>query len=150
MKMHGAKSVHYDSGPNMTPLVDVVMVILIFLMLAGSFGAATHFLPSAAYAGDGLGPRRIAPPSLDVFVSSLADGTMQARLSGGELYHDAPSLQTALSARRQQYVDQGMSQEATQVVICPRRNTRYDDVAAVYQAVLEARWPKVTFRSARE
>src|SRR6476469_5679414 len=46
MKIKGAKSVHYDSGPNMTPLVDVVMVILIFLMLTGSFGAASHFLPS--------------------------------------------------------------------------------------------------------
>src|SRR5688572_24196286 len=46
MKMKGAKAVHYDSGPNMTPLVDVVMVILIFLMLAGSFGAASHFLPN--------------------------------------------------------------------------------------------------------
>ena len=24
MKVQGAKKVHYDSGPNMTPLVDVV------------------------------------------------------------------------------------------------------------------------------
>src|SRR5687767_11953834 len=46
MKIKGAKKVHYDSGPNMTPLVDVVMVILIFLMLAGSFGATTHYLTS--------------------------------------------------------------------------------------------------------
>ena len=38
MRIQGARKVHYDSGPNMTPLVDVVMVILIFLMLAGSFG----------------------------------------------------------------------------------------------------------------
>src|SRR5687767_16026267 len=46
MKIQGAKKVHYDSGPNMTPLVDVVMVILIFLMLAGSFVSAEHFLVS--------------------------------------------------------------------------------------------------------
>src|SRR5688572_3664405 len=46
MKIKGAKKVHYDSGPNMTPLVDVVMVILIFLMLAGSFGANEHYLTS--------------------------------------------------------------------------------------------------------
>ena len=31
MKVSGAKQVHYDSGPNMTPLVDVVMVILMIL-----------------------------------------------------------------------------------------------------------------------
>src|SRR5829696_7306059 len=46
MKIKGAKKVHYDSGPNMTPLVDVVMVILIFLMLAGKFGANEWFLTS--------------------------------------------------------------------------------------------------------
>src|SRR4051812_38395572 len=46
MKMKGAKAVHYESGPNMTPLVDVVMVILIFLMLAGQFGGAEHYLAS--------------------------------------------------------------------------------------------------------
>src|SRR5215211_6744073 len=46
MKIQGAKKIHYDAGPNMTPLVDVVMVILIFLMLAGSFATAEHFLVS--------------------------------------------------------------------------------------------------------
>ena len=46
MRIQGAKKIHYDSGPNMTPLVDVVMVILIFLMLAGSFGATQKYLVS--------------------------------------------------------------------------------------------------------
>src|SRR5215210_3805039 len=46
MRLQGAKQVHYDSGPNMTPLVDVVMVILIFLMLAGSFAGGVHYLTS--------------------------------------------------------------------------------------------------------
>src|SRR5438270_3526601 len=46
MKIQGGKKIHYDSGPNMTPLVDIVMVILIFLMLAGSFGGVTNFLTS--------------------------------------------------------------------------------------------------------
>src|SRR5450432_738215 len=46
MKIQGAKRIHYNSGPNLTPLVDVVMVILIFLMLAGNFGVAEHYLVS--------------------------------------------------------------------------------------------------------
>ena len=46
MKMKAAKKVSYDSGPNMTPLVDVVMVILIFLMMVGNFGALEHYLLS--------------------------------------------------------------------------------------------------------
>ena len=48
MKISGAKKVHYESGPNMTPLVDVVMVILIFLMLAGSFGSTEHYMIGSA------------------------------------------------------------------------------------------------------
>src|SRR5687768_9137826 len=48
MKMRSAEKVHYDSGPNMTPLVDVVMVILIFLMLTGTFAAGEHFLVSTS------------------------------------------------------------------------------------------------------
>src|SRR5258707_13192860 len=47
MRIQGAKKVHYDSGPNMTPLVDVVMVILIFLMLCGSFGGIEQYLASS-------------------------------------------------------------------------------------------------------
>ena len=58
MKLQGAKQVHYDSGPNMTPLVDVVMVILIFLMLAGSFGA---YLSPASAVRIGLVPRLALP-----------------------------------------------------------------------------------------
>ncbi len=46
MKMKAAQKVHYEAGPNMTPLVDVVMVILIFLMLTGSFAVGQRFLQS--------------------------------------------------------------------------------------------------------
>src|SRR3954465_3921285 len=46
MKIKGAKQVHYDSGVNMTPLVDVVMVILIFLMLTGTFAGTEWYLVS--------------------------------------------------------------------------------------------------------
>ena len=60
MRITGTKKVHYDSGPNMTPLVDVVMVILIFLMLCGSFGGLEHFLASSLPDGGG---RRDLPPS---------------------------------------------------------------------------------------
>ena len=46
MKLQGARKVRYDAGPNMIPLVDVVMVILIFFMLAGSFVGAEHYMLS--------------------------------------------------------------------------------------------------------
>ena len=45
MKLGTSQKIHYDSGPNMTPLVDVVMVILIFMMLVSQFvtgGVSRH------------------------------------------------------------------------------------------------------------
>src|SRR5579862_1559706 len=80
MKIRGAKKVHYDSGPNMTPLVDVVMVILIFLMLAGSFGGSAHFLMSKqgikATGGHGrpLKPGELPDVNLEVRVDNSRDG----------------------------------------------------------------------------
>src|SRR6187431_149579 len=81
MKVEGAKQVHYDSGPNMTPLVDVVMVILIFLMLAGSFGTTEHFLASKTpiHAKGGGGepdPNFVPPTMLDVQVDEAGYFTM--------------------------------------------------------------------------
>jgi len=65
MKIQGAKKIHYDSGPNMTPLVDIVMVILIFLMLAGSFNTLEHYLVSdVPLQAKGVGA---APPAGAVF-----------------------------------------------------------------------------------
>ena len=61
MKLSTSKKIHYDSGPNMTPMVDVVMVILVFLMLAGSFAGAEHYLVSnLPYTKSGGG--NAAPP----------------------------------------------------------------------------------------
>ena len=46
----GMRSTRFDSGPNMTPLVDVVMVILIFLMLVGTFTAGEWVIQQNASA----------------------------------------------------------------------------------------------------
>src|SRR4051794_38284930 len=106
MKLKGAKAVHYDSGPNMTPLVDVVMVILIFLMLTGSFGAASHFLPSTMpikEKGKGqIDPTKIPKvpdPQLDIFIrSDPTSNTFQARVgTDAQSYGDAESLYQVLN-----------------------------------------------------
>src|SRR5215208_2106354 len=64
MKLKGAKQVHYDSGPNMTPLVDVVMVILIFLMMAGSFTQGGWFLQSTVPIKKSGGAKVELPPGV--------------------------------------------------------------------------------------
>src|SRR5688572_19608540 len=65
MKVSAAKQVHYESGPNMTPLVDVVMVILIFLMLAGSFGTGEKYMVTqAAMKDQGVMSDKVADPNV--------------------------------------------------------------------------------------
>ena len=106
MKLKGAKQVHYDSGPNMTPLVDVVMVILIFLMLAGSFGTAEHFMASAvpihAKGVGGVPPPQDWKPAdqLDVQVSANGDASIL-----GVLNHepDPDKVKDALEAKLAQF-----------------------------------------------
>src|SRR5881398_3448116 len=106
MKIKGAKAVHYDSGPNMTPLVDVVMVILIFLMLTGSFGAAAHFLPSNSPikpTGKGqIDPTKIPKvpdPELHIYVNSPSEDSFRARVESGGWVTDGDSLASQLTAK---------------------------------------------------
>jgi biopolymer transport protein ExbD len=40
MKLGAKGPARFESGPNLTPMVDVVMVILIFLMLVGTLATS--------------------------------------------------------------------------------------------------------------
>jgi biopolymer transport protein ExbD len=106
MKLKGAKAVHYDSGPNMTPLVDVVMVILIFLMLAGSF---------------------------------------VARITGMFATNDSDKLAEELTTKFKNFLAAGNNRDTLEVVIHPAKNVRYEYLVQVYQAALQAQFPKVAF-----
>ena len=148
MKVEGAKQVHYESGPNMTPLVDVVMVILIFLMLAGSFGTSEHFLSTKALAdATRCGPPVIEDPGLrlDIYVSSSPGGQFTARANGLGTIHTTDALAAALAAQRQRYADAGTRVDGVQVVIRPETNTPWGPVAMSHDAATRAGFTKVTF-----
>jgi biopolymer transport protein ExbD len=153
MKTRNSKSGHYESGPNMIPLVDIVMVILIFLMLTGTFGAASHFMPwtMSSSGGPARKPRPEALASrLDVFVSSASSDTFRARLSDGAVFTDADSLRQALDVKRKAHQANGTASEKLELMINPRLSTRYSHLAAVYEAAMGAGWEKIGFRPARE
>ena len=157
MRFQGAKKVHYDSGPNMTPLVDVVMVILIFLMLTGSFGAAAHFLPSsapirAAGKGEVQGEvPKIDNPPLDIYVMTLDDSTYRVRVGtdefiNGTLRNGTTTLKQKLQQLRAAHPDP----TKMQVVLAPRLSTRYKHIIEVYQICMDAELPKIGFQTARD
>jgi len=163
MKMKASQKVHYDSGPNMTPLVDVVMVILIFLMLTGTFAVGEHFLQSnlpLTRKGGGLSTPSNVPPDepLEIRVDSFsrpgADGLtvdMWIARAGGWVVQNSPEqLAAQLTKVREQLNNAGTSTDKIQVQINPGERTKYKHLVEVYEAALEAQFQKVAFTSAHK
>ena len=150
MRLKGAKKVHYDSGPNMTPLVDVVMVILIFLMLAGSFVGAEHFLAStlpsteSGTASAGVSEGIVPDEPLDIRVDSPTPDRFVAT-AGKIRTDDLDVLTQQLTRMRQQLNAAGQKTEDIQVKISPGKNVKYKFLVNVYEAALRAQFTKVAF-----
>src|SRR5438874_6317583 len=128
MRIKGAKAVHYDAGPNMTPLVDVVMVILIFLMLAGSFGGSVHYLISKqgikAKGGHGrpLKPGEVPDENLDIRVDNNRAGPgFVAEGTGIPRTNDPVKLGADLAAKLEQLKNAGTTADHVQVVLYPTK-----------------------------
>jgi biopolymer transport protein ExbD len=150
MKIQGAKKVHYDAGPNMTPLVDVVMVILIFLMLAGSFVGAEHFLVSnlplsQTGAGNVQTPPGFIPDEpIDIRVDSPMPDKFVAT-AGRIRTEDVKVLTQQLKTMRTALNQAGKDDDHIQVKIGPGKNVKYRFLVEVYEAALNAGYKKVAF-----
>ena len=160
MKMKGAKQVHYDSGPNMTPLVDVVMVILIFLMLAGSFGANEWFLtsnlPIKKSGGAGeveLKPGELPDELLEVRID--IDNNYGFRVLAGDISSQGRTperewLIAAFTKKLDDFVNKANTPVSrVQVVLFPSPMAQYEHITAVYEAALAAKFEKVAFRTSQ-
>src|SRR5438477_1413055 len=161
MKMRAAQKVHYDAGPNMTPLVDVVMVILIFLMLTGTFAVGEHFLQSnlpLTRKGSGLSAPSNVPPDepLEIRLVSFSrpgpDGLTvdmwQAHVGGKVVNNNPEQLAAELTKLREQLNGAGTSTDKIQVQISPGERTKYRHLVEVYEAALDAKFQKVGFTTA--
>ena len=145
-----AKQVHYESGPNMTPLVDVVMVILIFLMLAGSFGTNEHFMASSVpihAKGSGkvdLPPGWVPPVLVDVQVAKNGDASIQPELSYEK---DVKRVQSVLASKLEKLkqINGANSKVSIEVVLHPAPLTKWSALAPLYDAALLAKYEKVSF-----
>lgn len=152
MRIKGAKKVHYDSGPNMTPLVDVVMVILIFLMLAGSFVGQEHFLVSnLPFSEQGTGaanppPGFIPDEPLDIRVDPRPTGDGFIATAGQiRVDNNESALTQQLLRMRKQLNAAGKATDTIQVKINPGKDVKYKHLIAVYEAALRADFEKVAF-----
>lgn len=134
----------------MTPLVDVVMVILIFLMLVGQFGGLEHYLMSnLPYSEQGLGGAK--PPSgavpdepLDIRVDAPVPDQWVAQV-GKIRTSDITQLTAQLGQMRQALIGAGTPSDKIQVVISPGKQVKYDFLIGVYQAAMDAQFEKIAF-----
>jgi biopolymer transport protein ExbD len=143
MRIEGAKKVHYDSGPNMTPLVDVVMVILIFMMLCGSFGGIEHYLQSnlpIKKEGGGRTEKKSAfdDVQVDVRVDAPSNSNVWTARFGDVVTTNPDTLKQAMKAKFGTYQSAGTGPEKLQVIINPNRFVKWKSLVAVYQAALDA------------
>lgn len=152
MKFKGAKAIHYDSGPNMTPLVDVVMVILIFLMLAGSFAGSTRFLLSKqgihqkGQSAAKLKPGEVVDTPVEIHLSPSGDPSgFLARGTGIGNTSDPETLRQTLERQRERFHAAGTPYDKLEVVLYPDPKVKYQAVIAAYQAALQAKYEKVAF-----
>lgn len=143
MQIKGAKKVHYESGPDMTPLVDVVMVLLIFLMLVGKFGAPNRYLvsdmpiSSTGAASAPVDPNETPKEPLVITVTSPYKGKFTA-FAGTINSSDAVDLSNKVEALIKNKLAAGTKMQDIQVYIKPARNVRYNNVIDVYGAIVSA------------
>jgi len=155
MRIATSKKIHYDSGPNLTPLVDIVMVLLIFLMLVGKFTAQDAYvrsnLPLRQQGAGGATPPPGGFPQedpLEINLDSPTPDRFVARV-GQYKAESAAELNGVFRKLGEDRVAAGKTLEETQVVISPGRNVKYKFLIEVYAAANTAGFRKIGFSTAR-
>jgi biopolymer transport protein ExbD len=155
MKISGAKKVHYDSGPNMTPMVDVVLVILIFLMMTGTFGAAEHYLVSDVpleVKGAGAAPPPGGPIPTQFTIKVSQEGKYYVAKAGNfaSVKSKDPTgayraLRDDLSEQLKNFVAAGISVDDIRVIIDPASTVTLDNLITIMNAAQDAGFKKIGF-----
>jgi biopolymer transport protein ExbD len=155
MIIHGSKKIHYDSGPNMTPMVDVVLVILIFLMMTGSFGAAEHYLVSDVpldVKGAGAVPPPGGPIPTQFTIKVSQEGKYYVAKAGNfasvkskDPVQAYKSLRDDLSEQLKNFVAAGISVDDIRVIIDPASTVTLDNLITIMDAAQDAGFKKIGF-----
>ncbi|MFT3785085.1 MAG: biopolymer transporter ExbD [Tepidisphaeraceae bacterium] len=157
----GAKNpARFESGPNLTPLVDVVMVILIFLMLVGQFiGNDRYMQQQSGLLEQGSQSAASSTDPLDqtITVNVTRTGDRFTASIDGKGVQDPEQVAALLIQKHEQLKAAGLipatddgsdaegKNERVTVAISPAPNVPSRDFMAVYDAALQAKFKKVTF-----
>jgi biopolymer transport protein ExbD len=152
------KKMHFHVGPNMTPMVDIVMCILIFFMLGTSLATSDLFLKSHAAAVDkeGLSDQpgaqklpavrmniKLARAALAGRVVTTVTAFNESPLPMNDIQDPDQRLNQAifdrLAARRKTISDD------VQVLIVPDRDVPAQDVITIYDDCVKLEFRQVAF-----
>lgn len=149
MKMPSSYSRRSPLEISMTPMIDVVFLLLVFFVWTASFQMLEHLLPTSVSAanGSGTGPANQPPPPEadfdNVVVRILWDGNGPAWQINEQLIANLPALRTFLGKIA------SIKQDAP-VILHPDRNVPLGHVIDVYDAARLARFQKVQFAASSE
>ena len=151
MKMINKDRGHADAGPNLLPVVNITMVVLIVFMIGASFAGPEHYLVSnVPITESGVGG---APPPADyvpeepfeILVNPYGDGF--EAIAGNIRTTDMAILRAALHQKKKQFQATG---KLPPLVISPTGNVHYEFLIGVFEAANEAEFDRVSFASARQ
>jgi biopolymer transport protein ExbD len=133
-----AHSLHF--GPNMTPMVDVVMVILIFFMASAAFLGSEWFLKAAIPFDAGRGSNRNKPNDPTALPPVRLDLLMDVNEAGQTVVTFPPLTRAPVDAFFARIAEFKKDQTAgdIEIVIRPTPRVPYADVVRVHAACDDA------------
>lgn len=139
-----ASRVRYHGGPNMTPMVDIVMCILIFFMLGSTFALPDLFLsanmPAVDKKGLGANPNDSSLPPVRMNLELMNVGGHTKVRAFGHVAEDMQAqLLPLLNTKRADLSDD------VQLLIVPEKSVPYQDVITVYDLCVQAGFKNVAF-----
>ena len=143
-----------DSQPNLMPVVNVAMVVLIVFMIGASFAGPESYLKSnlpfkPTGGGSAELPKDWVPDQpLDVFIDSPTPDRFTATV-GNQKVEDEDGLVALLLAKRKQLAGGAGGAPDVTVQISPGRNVRYRYLIKSQEAAQRAGFKKITFTTAR-
>lgn len=150
MKRPRHRSTH-DAAPNLTPVVNIAMVILVVFMLTASFIEPQLYMRSdVALLEQGgtsnFDPDWTPPTPLAILVNMDAEvPSVFTATVGGERTSDPAALQTLLQGRHEALQAAGTEVDDIQVEITPQSEVIWQHLITVYEAAQRAGFTSITF-----
>jgi len=144
-KKKGLKKMSAHVGPNMTPMVDIVMCILIFFMLGSSFALPDLYLTNntPAIAQKGLSNSNEDTKALPAVQNKLELRKIAGEtkvFAFGQMIEDLDKVLPAVLKEKQLTLSKDV-----QIIIQPEKAVKYQDVITVYEACMKAHFGNVAF-----